>query len=49
MKKINNTELEKINGGNIINDICFGADAGYITYKVALTPYLSKSAVPPFT
>jgi bacteriocin-like protein len=35
MKKINNTELEKINGGNIINDICFGADAGYITYKVA--------------
>jgi hypothetical protein len=35
MKKINNTELGKINGGNIINDICFGADAGYITYKVA--------------
>jgi hypothetical protein len=35
MKRLNVQELEKIIGGNIINDICFGADAGYITYKVA--------------
>lgn len=35
MKKMNINELEKINGGSFVNDICIGVDIGSITYKAA--------------
>jgi hypothetical protein len=35
MKTLSIHEIEKINGGSLVNDICIGVDIGTITYKAA--------------